>query len=360
MSETDLHKKLQGAREAGLVSIMVTLILMIVISLIVLGFAQISRRNARQALDRVLSTQAFYAAETGVNDARDLIKEAMTTGTPITPKSDCGAGAGIYAGLNPDLDASGNDEAEYTCVMVNPTPQTLLYGDVGNTASTIIPVISASGVNINRITLTWKTKDETNTPTVGCPIFATRVFSPTSAWSCGYGVLRADLVRTNNTFNYADLQARAMTIFLVPQSVGGGTNTPYAAGGSNNLYGVDCSDVDCTFNFDTSASNANQYFMRISSIYKNVSLQVAAFDAANNQLALRDAQAVIDATGKAQDVLRRIQVHVPLTASSQNLLSDYVMQSTDSICKRFVVMDNYFDSQVSGVTSSNRLCQDIP
>jgi Tfp pilus assembly protein PilX len=59
-------------KQAGMVAIMVTMILMIVISLIVVGFAQISRRNQRQALDRQLSTQAFYAAETGVNDASDL------------------------------------------------------------------------------------------------------------------------------------------------------------------------------------------------------------------------------------------------------------------------------------------------
>ena len=64
-----------------MVAILVTMNLMIVISLIVLGFAQISRRNQRQSLDRQLSTQAFYAAETAVNDAADLIKTAVQAGT---------------------------------------------------------------------------------------------------------------------------------------------------------------------------------------------------------------------------------------------------------------------------------------
>jgi Tfp pilus assembly protein PilX len=61
------------SRQAGMVSIMVTMILMVVLSLIVIGFAQIARRNSRQSLDRQLSTSAFYAAEAGVNDVRDLI-----------------------------------------------------------------------------------------------------------------------------------------------------------------------------------------------------------------------------------------------------------------------------------------------
>lgn len=358
MSKSDIQQKMRTAREAGLVSIMVTLILMIVISLIVLGFAQISRRNQRQALDRQLSTQAFYAAESGVNDARDLINQAVTAGNTIAAKSDCSPGSGMYAGLNPDLDGVGNNEAEYTCVLVNPTPETLLYGDVGNASSTIVPIVSASGTNISRISLTWRTKDNTATPLTGCPGSTSGVFSPTSAWSCGYGVLRMDLVPTSGTFNYAILQNNTITTFFVPLSVGGSTGADHVAVNGNDRIGVDCSDAECKF--DITGFNENQYYMRVSSIYKNVSLQVTAYDAPGNQLTLKDAQAVIDATGKAQDVLRRIQVHVPLTASSQNQMSDYVMQSTDSICKRFVTMDNYFDTQVTGVTSSNPLCQSVP
>lgn len=355
---SDFQKRLDSTKEAGLVSIMVTLILMIVISLIVLGFAQISRRNQRQALDRQLSTQAFYAAETGVNDVRALIDNAMAAGNPIPPKPDCtggsGAAATFYAGLNPDLDGDAADEAEYTCVMVNPTPQTLLYGDVG-TRSTIIPLVSASGANLSRVTFTWQTKDDTATPTDNCPTTEAGIFSPASSWTCGYGVLRVDLVPTSGNFNYATLQNNTMTTFFVPLRTGGGSSTAYAAGGGNNLIGVACNNTQCSYTI--SGLSTNQYHMRISSLYKSVSLQVNAFDGSGGGLALADAQAIIDATGKAQDVLRRIQVHVPLTASSQNQYSDYVLESTDAICKRFVVMDNYFDTQVSGVNSANPLCQ---
>jgi len=222
-----------------------------------------------------------------------------------------------------------------------------------------VPVLSANSTNLSRITVIWKTKDNTDTPTVGCPTGVTNVFSPADAsWACGYGVLRVDLLPTNGTFNFASLQSRTMTTFLVPLSTGGNTSQGYVAGSGNNLLGVDCTDDECSFSFI--GLSTNQYYMRISSIYKPVSMQVNAYDASNTLLSLKDAQAVIDATGKAQDVLRRVQVHVPLTASSQNQVSDYALQSTDSVCKRFAVMNNYFKSQVTGVTSTNPLCQLTP
>src|SRR5688572_29540682 len=128
-------------KQRGMVSILVTMLLMIVISLIVLGFAQVSRRNQRQATDRQLSSQAFYAAETGINDARNLIKGALATSTTIPPKPDCTPGSGpaaaFYGSLTPALDAANN--VAYSCLMVDPAPAELVYDGITN-KGTIIPV----------------------------------------------------------------------------------------------------------------------------------------------------------------------------------------------------------------------------
>ncbi|HSX32249.1 MAG TPA: pilus assembly PilX N-terminal domain-containing protein, partial [Candidatus Saccharimonadales bacterium] len=100
MSTTAFPKRPASAKESGMVAIMVTIILMIVISLIVLGFAQIARRNQRQSLDRQLSTQAFYAAETGVNDASKVIKAAIASGATVAAKPTCtDSGGGQYTTL---------------------------------------------------------------------------------------------------------------------------------------------------------------------------------------------------------------------------------------------------------------------
>jgi Tfp pilus assembly protein PilX len=352
-------------RQAGMVAIMVTLILMTVISLIVLGFAQISRRNQRQALDRQLSTQAFYAAETGVNDADELIKDAIKNGVSVASKTDCAPASGaFYASLNPVLDAS--NKVEYTCLLVEPTPSSLSYSGVGIN-STIIPLIATSGTIAN-VSIVWQTKDDTTTPSVNCPTTTTKVFVPktSASWNCGYGVLRIDFVPTaGSSLSMAGLQSATMSSFLVPLISGstGATNSiTYGSGAINNLVGISCTNTNCQLTISTGATPQSQYYMRVSSIYKDVSLQVSATDGSGTAVRLQGAQAVVDVTGKAQDVLRRIQVRVPLIGSSSNQLSDYAIQSGEAICKRFSAMDGFFNNEaddvVAGVSSStsNPLC----
>src|SRR5688572_21036006 len=123
-------------KEKGLVSITVTMILMIVLSLIVLGFAQVARRNQRQALDQQLSTQAFYAAESAINDVRNLVK-AAGAGASVPAKTACpsGGGGGFYNSLNSTV--NGSIGASYTCLLVNPAPSSLIYGSIGD-RSTIV------------------------------------------------------------------------------------------------------------------------------------------------------------------------------------------------------------------------------
>jgi len=341
------------ARQAGIVSIMLTLVMMLVISLIVLGFAQISRRNQRQSLDRQLSTQAFYAAETGVNDARELIVNAIAAAQAVPPKPDCTPGAGatatFYNTLTTGATLDAANSVKYTCVIVDPTPTTLSYA-VGLT-STIIPVISTTA-NITNIRLEFKSTDATATPTVGCPITASGVFSSTTSWACGYGVLRLDIVPTaGSALTMAGLQSTTKTTFLVPFSSGGATTLDNASW--NNRLGTQCTNTSCILTI--TGLNSSQYHMRISAVYKGMSLLVSATDSTGASLSLSGAQAIIDATGKAQDVLRRIQVHVPLTASSQNLLSDYALQSNDSFCKRFSVMTGYYNSSVPGGSPTGQI-----
>ncbi len=346
--------------QAGMVAIMVTLILMIVISLIVLGFAQISRRNQRQSLDRQLSTQAFYAAETGVNDAAELIKTAVGNGTAVAAKPDCASTGGGFYTLTPVIDAAS--DVEYTCLTVDPTPATLVYSSVGTTG-TVVPLIAESGT-ISKVTLTWQSKDSGSTPANNCPASVNSVFSAVLPWTCGYGVLRFDLVPTAGSLSFAGLQSATMTSFLVPLrpgSVGSANPIAYTTGGGNNKLGVVCSNTDCSYSI-TFAAPQSQYYMRVSSLYKDVSLQITASDGSGSAVSIQGAQAVIDSTGKAQDVLRRIQVRVPLAGSSSNLLSDYAIQSNEAVCKRFSVMDGFFSSDannaVPGVAASttNPLC----
>ena len=103
--------------EEGIVSIVVTLIIMIVLTLIVTGFAQLARREQREALDRQLSAQASYAAESGIN----ALKAALPY-ISATSRTDCNEPISVGSGKpNPfdDQNKKLSDNTSYTCLLFN-------------------------------------------------------------------------------------------------------------------------------------------------------------------------------------------------------------------------------------------------
>src|SRR4051794_27185754 len=113
----------QSLGQAGLVSIIVTLIMMLVISLIVVGFAEITRRNGSEALERQLSTQAYYAAETGINDTLNGMQGPtpaldLTSAAAANYNTDCSAAISNLGNKNV-LSTAGTGVA-YTCLLIDP------------------------------------------------------------------------------------------------------------------------------------------------------------------------------------------------------------------------------------------------
>src|SRR5690606_3372539 len=145
---TTMRKK---SNQHGFVSITVTLIIMAILTLVVLGFAALMRREQRQALDRQLSTTAFYAAESGVNDAIDsLIKdpdqEDITTCESPEP----------IRGYQHILD--DQELVKYTCVLTDSAPDSLEKSYVGDDKSSILPV-DTNGERIRSIKISWQATD---------------------------------------------------------------------------------------------------------------------------------------------------------------------------------------------------------
>jgi Tfp pilus assembly protein PilX len=140
------HRQLRQLRQSGVASLMVTMVMMIVISLIVLGFAQISRREQTNSLNRQLSTQAFYAAETGINDAQNAINAAAANGTAITPKTGCtdnGNSTSIYYGkINYIVNSAQG--VTYTCLLVS-TQVSQLQKTLGVDQEWVVPIHPVDG-----------------------------------------------------------------------------------------------------------------------------------------------------------------------------------------------------------------------
>jgi Tfp pilus assembly protein PilX len=318
------HQHRLNKNQQGIVSIMMTIVMILVISLIVLGLAQISRREVRKATDTQLSSQAFYAAESGVNDVINLIH---ANGDVATPNPTCTLTAPYSTGLTPTI-APG---ISYSCVIVDPASNRI-PGDISSSPS-VYSLATTSATGLSSVTFKWGPGGGQSTSTIGCSTAAlgqVDVFptaSPTNPWSCHYAVLRVDLVNAASLDRAALINA-TKTYFLVPNRTGS------VGSGSSILQGASCSGGVCSATINMSASNS--YYARVTGIYTDGSLTICG----NGCAAEFADQVTIDVTGKAQDVLRRVKVSVNLNGGNQNSEAAAAIMSGDSICKRFKLNQN--------------------
>lgn len=326
------HKRSLQRNQDGIVSLMMTMVMMIVISLIVLGLAQMSRREQNQSLNNQLSMQAFYAAESGVNDA----VAAISSGGSLPASNSCNPTIG---GVNLALvnKIAAQYDVAYTCVMVSNSGD--IKGDLSKV--NVWPLQLSSGGNIGTATLTWHPDPSLSGDNSACPAAANvnnsasqKVFTNTGEWAskCPYAVLRVDLVPAT-TINASSLITGTKTLFLVPTAnSGAGSSVNFGSAAVAGVYPGSCSASDCSFDI---SGLGTKYYMRIIPIYAGGDVSVSP--SSGNFVG---AQVTVDATGKAQDVLRRIKENVNVNVGNANGNATQPLISGDSICKRVIVYQN--------------------
>lgn len=336
-------KHLNQTSQQGIASIVVTMIMMIVITLMVVVAARLSRREQIQAFDSQLSTQAYYAAESGVNDAVKAI-EADATLLDHDRVDNCDE---FIAAPTVPLQKDLSPNVKYTCLLVDPTP-----GDwvsvVGSTSRSL-PLQGKNNAAISTIEIAWQDKDGSS-EFGGCPSSTTNLPAVTD-WDnsgCRTPMLRFDIVPTQSVTRNS-LNSNVMSGFLFPSSSSVDSDVPYVASAIPIKQTIACTNTTAPkfCKATISGLGTTSYFLRLRSLYGSSDVSVSAFDTAHNRLELRGAQVVVDSTGKAADVLRRIQVRIPL--SGQAGLADFAIQSGDNICKQLNVGSSF-------ATSANPEC----
>ena len=333
----------------GFVSIIVTVVMTVVMTMIVVSFSQFTRREQTQVLDRQLNNQAYYAAETGVNDAVELLKSGVVN-SATDYSTDCNRF--IYEYLAPSsrnvLDNGEGNLITYSCLLVDAEPDYLEYGNVTN-SSTVLPIRTRQP--LNRITISWQDKDG-STDVSNCTTPKNQ-WPQAPSWLCPFGVLRVDLIRLDSGAAAQNVLVNSlMTAFLVPsrstgEDVSFSTNRGYA--GAGGTYYARCTNAAptedapkrCTAQI-TGIDGGNYYLMRIRSIYKNSTVTVMGRNSGGTKQGLYGAQAMVDSTGKANDILRRIQVRVPIFDPGP--VADFALQSVTDICKQLIVLPNRVSS----------------
>jgi len=321
-------------QESGLVSLIVAITFIVIISLITTSFALLSRREARQSLDRQLSTQAFYAAESGINDAVRAVKSGTTNIT------DCN-GINTNSAFQPDL----GDGLSYTCVLVTENPTSLEFGPIETNSPEIVRVQAPS--TIGRLRISWQdyAGNQTFAP-AGTPLLPQT--GTVNSYADDTGLLRTTIIPVTNNLNRTDLINNSQNLFMYPGTAGSPGDFgsySYVSGQTSQGAFVDgkchTGNIPPTFplycNVDVeglSALGTNVFYVRLQGVYRTSKVTIQAYTAGsgnNDPLKLSNGQTIIDATGKANDVLRRIQVRVPVTTKYVTPPGAFV--SADNICK---------------------------
>lgn len=316
--------------QSGVVSIVITTFVLLIMGLIVVGFGQMVRREQRQTLDRQLSTQAQYAAESGLNSAIKFLSDPANAA--YAGKGDCGVDGDF-----PNNDVGPN--SKYPCLIIKPEVSALEYGAVSTDQSEFVLLKNSSGAPIKTIEISWEIKDTAATPSFGprpSPPFLPA--SGPGGWGNNTGVLRTEVIPIPTPLSRDNLIANQRVYFLYPTS-GGASTINYPSDGDAIIKDAQCAvgglPNDCKVNVDLGASAKPEVFLRLKSFYTSSKVTVKALDAAGNPVVFVGAQAVVDVTGQAKDVLRRIQVNVDLTQDP--LVPEGVLETLDSVCKRLLV-----------------------
>lgn len=335
------------ANEKGLVSIISIMLIILIITVITLSLATLTRRNLRQSVDEQLSTQALYAAETGINDAITKIKDSTLTGNI----SDCNStGPGQLFSSN-ILDSNSN--VRYTCVLVDQTPDNI-NTDLTTGSLKNFKLDDSSGP-ISSLTFTWKSTDPNVTPVFSCPAGDGCLLS-SSSWGDRLGLFRARLIPIPAGTLTRSTMANVIDIigYPGPNSTGVTSSTMTAADKSKMLF-ASCSAATkaCTITVSGLATPGD-YFVQMYSYYKDINVTITGQTGSPGVTTrFTGAQAVIDATGASGDVLRRVKVNVSTGANSGlnqslNNMPVYGLSVGDSLCKRFTTNSSGTSEDTNG------------
>ncbi len=331
-------KKNTSVDEQGFASIVIALTLVIILALMTVGFAQLSRREQRNALNKQLSIQAYYAAETGIEDARtdilaDKILMSNNTCTPnIRPP--------VSTSKLIDKDVDTQLGVSYSCVSIDLAPTSLVYSNVSDSSYRTVSFTNASGQPIQSLTISWSPSD--NLPRTAP---ASNVqFTNQPAWTAAKypSVIEASLTPLPlGALNSDSLTANNFTAYGYPVSGGGVSSVPYGSSSSpqeGSIVNSNCVSNQCSMTITALGAVGNvPLLLHLTDHYDASDLTVTGRDIVGNPVKFSGAQAVVDVTGRARDVLKRLQAHISLGKS--NVLPNYAIES-QNVCKRITTYPN--------------------
>lgn len=343
----DKYKALKQ-NDKGFASIIIAITLVIITSLITIGFARLANTEQEQVTNRQLSNQAYYAAESGINDAAKALNEGFIANKqkcgPLQPTDPGFSSPGGASLRNNDVDiVPGNQTGapvEWTCLLIDPAPSTLEYSPVGTTTPKLFRFsgVAANGttpVSVNRLTFSWQDADPANTSFRSGSGISNSAFPPLSGWN-SVGLLRVTITPLGILDRDA-LRNRTYTAYLYPTTAASSTvNYNPAASVSGQILNGGCSTAVtstkprfCQASINMPSLPASEkYLVSLRSVYSKTNVSISINSGSARAFG---AQAKVDSTGRSQDVLKRLQVRIP--ARNEYYYPGFAAEASGDICK---------------------------
>lgn len=369
--------------EGGFVSILVVIFAAILLTIISVSYISMMIREESRSADTEQSQGAYDSAIAGVEDAKRVISACKNDGS----LSACNA---IAAQACDTVQASGvagsaanSKEVQlqsttsqgqslnqaYTCVKVamdTPNYQTV---QLNSLSSTLVPLRATA--EVHSVKIQWQRSSDDNItgllspslirPSCVASLSQTKLCSLASWSNSTYpAILRVQAITPGSTtatsFNLSDLDKSSggSAVFLYPNIassdplLSGRSRYAYDSSGTGTGNGLDLADcrgtnidvvgyactATITLPFDVSAGSPNAALM-ITPIYKKATALVTLYDKNGNPVKFSGVQPMVDSTGRANDLYRRVSARLSLTSAV--LYPNAALSVAGDICKDFAV-----------------------
>lgn len=385
------------AKNRGAVSIFIVIFSTLLITTVVVGFIRLMIQEQQQATSADLSQSALNSAQAGVEDAKRALvryQDYCLGSTAAATTSECvrldralkdgkqcdtiqqtgvaGSPSDSEVVVRQVLnDADAQLEQAYTCVKIQ--LNTFDYvGRLPASGSRMIP-LKATG-DFNNVVIEWfsqsdlkeSSNDDATTESIS---LSTDMTLPTlSEWESNRpALLRTQLIQFGSTLKLSDFNktqdgaSNAHTLFMNPSEVGRNALS-FTDDARLSIATGSLQQIACDRNFTTATTDKlyackatislpnaigqsdqkRTAYLRLNALYnKNTSFRVQLMQDAT-PVTFSSVQPIVDSTGRANDLFRRIQSRIEI----DNSTFPFPQSSIDlsgSLCKTFLVTDKVDD-----------------
>lgn len=393
-------------RQSGAVSLFVVIFATLLITVVTLGFLRIMVNDQNQATNNDLAQSAYDSAQAGVEDAKRALLKYKTICDDESRQGECEAlvvrieDAGCNEALRfLEVIPSGDGEVvveqtqggssdelnqAYTCVkMVLRTDD--YVGSLSANTSKLIPLVAVKDGAGNRVfdsvKIEWYSLEDVgnNAGTVSLQSLGqgAQKLSEKSTWPVNRpSVLRSQLIQVGSSFTLTDFDAQnsgsnANTLFLAPTSSPSAPSYAFAAQDTRRAsladefdpaqtssapLAIHCesivpvtiagkeSDYACsaTLTLPTPIGGGNRTaFLRLTPYFNSAHFRVTMYNA-GTLVKFDSVQPIVDSTGRADTLFRRVQGRVDLIDTSFPY-PDGTVETSGNLCKDMSITDKESD-----------------